>query len=151
MVGQMDRATSEVNETKSKVKQPSDMPTPRFEHGWWWLVVQHATARPRGRPILPVSNQIITWLIIAVALRQLSSLSLYNNACLSISNVLVWPEDMLLRARKAEDHTVSHPHLHDKVRPMWYFFFNLEQAWFTSSSSLEMTIDLITSHQHIDI
>ena len=38
------------NETKSKMKQPSDMPTPGFEHGWWWSVVQHATVRPSGRP-----------------------------------------------------------------------------------------------------
>ena len=30
----MGRATSKCNETKSKTKQPSDMPTPRFEHGW---------------------------------------------------------------------------------------------------------------------
>ena len=34
MVGQMGRATSEGNEAKSKMKRPSDMPTPRFEHGW---------------------------------------------------------------------------------------------------------------------
>jgi len=26
------------------------MPTPRFEHGWRWSLVQHATARPRKRP-----------------------------------------------------------------------------------------------------
>ena len=26
--------TAKGNETKSKTKQPSDMPTPGFEHGW---------------------------------------------------------------------------------------------------------------------
>ena len=30
----MGRATSKGNEAKSKMKHPSDMPTPRFEHGW---------------------------------------------------------------------------------------------------------------------
>jgi len=34
MVDQMGRATSKGTEAKSKMKQPSDMPTPRFEHGW---------------------------------------------------------------------------------------------------------------------
>ena len=34
MVGEMGRATSKGNEAKSKVKHPSGMPTPRFEHGW---------------------------------------------------------------------------------------------------------------------
>ena len=29
----MGRATSKDNEVKTKMKQPSDMPTPRFEHG----------------------------------------------------------------------------------------------------------------------
>ena len=29
----MGRATSKGNKAKSKMKQPSDMPTPRFEHG----------------------------------------------------------------------------------------------------------------------
>ena len=29
----MSRATSKGNEAKLKTKQPSDMPTPRFEHG----------------------------------------------------------------------------------------------------------------------
>ena len=27
-------AQGRLNEVKSKIKQPSDMPTPRFEHGW---------------------------------------------------------------------------------------------------------------------
>ena len=30
----MGRATSKGNEAKSEMKQPSDMPTMRFEHGW---------------------------------------------------------------------------------------------------------------------
>ena len=47
----MGRATSKGNQAKSKMKQLSDMPTPRFEHGWCWSVVQHATARPQRRPI----------------------------------------------------------------------------------------------------
>ena len=34
MVSQMDWATSKGNEAKSNMKQPSDIPTPRFEHGW---------------------------------------------------------------------------------------------------------------------
>jgi len=34
MIGQMGRATSKGNETKSKMKHPSDMPMPKFEHGW---------------------------------------------------------------------------------------------------------------------
>ena len=29
----MSRATSKGNEVKSKMNQPSDIPTPRFEHG----------------------------------------------------------------------------------------------------------------------
>jgi len=33
VVGLIGRATSEGNEAKSKMKQPSDMVTPRFEHG----------------------------------------------------------------------------------------------------------------------
>ena len=32
-VGYMGRATSNGNEAKSKMKQPSDIPTPRFETG----------------------------------------------------------------------------------------------------------------------
>ena len=44
----MGGATSEGNEAKSKMRQPSDMHTPRFEHGW--SVVQHATPRPRRHP-----------------------------------------------------------------------------------------------------
>jgi len=50
----MGRATSKGNAAKSKMKQPSDMPTPRFEHGWL-SVVQHATARPRRRPLSTMS------------------------------------------------------------------------------------------------
>jgi len=42
----MDRVTSKGNEAKSKMKQLSDMPTPRFEYGWSQRsVVQHATVR----------------------------------------------------------------------------------------------------------
>ena len=33
MLGSVDRATSKGNDAKSKMKQPSDMPTLRFEHG----------------------------------------------------------------------------------------------------------------------
>jgi len=50
----MGRATSKGNETKRKTKQPSDMPTSGFDHGWQWSVVQHATARPRRRPRLAI-------------------------------------------------------------------------------------------------
>ena len=46
----MGRVTSKANEAKSKMKRSSDMPTSRFERGWLWSVVQHATARPRSRP-----------------------------------------------------------------------------------------------------
>ena len=48
----MGRATSKGNEAKSKMKHPSDMPLPRFEHGRYWSVVQHATARPRRCPYI---------------------------------------------------------------------------------------------------
>ena len=34
MVGQMGRVISKGNEAKSKMKHPSDMPTPRFEQEW---------------------------------------------------------------------------------------------------------------------
>jgi len=34
MVGQIGRATSKGNEEKSKMKHPSDKPTPRFELRW---------------------------------------------------------------------------------------------------------------------
>ena len=57
----MGRATSEGNEVKSKMKQDSDMPATRFEHGWWWRsVVQHATVRPRRRPECCVRDASVT-------------------------------------------------------------------------------------------
>ena len=47
LVGQMGRATSKGVEAKSKTKHPSDIPTPRFEHGWYRSVIRRATVRPR--------------------------------------------------------------------------------------------------------
>jgi len=54
----MGRATSKGNEAKSKMKQPSDMPMPRFEHGWEQTVLKHATARPRRRSGSYLMNHI---------------------------------------------------------------------------------------------
>jgi len=37
-VDEMVRATYKGNEAKSKMKHPSDMPMPRFEHRWSWVL-----------------------------------------------------------------------------------------------------------------
>ena len=46
----MGRATSKGNEAKSKRKQPSDMPTPRFEHGCQVLWSNTLPLDHRGAP-----------------------------------------------------------------------------------------------------
>ena len=43
MASWMGRATSIGNEAKSKMKHPSDIPTPRFDLRWYWSLVQRAT------------------------------------------------------------------------------------------------------------
>ena len=53
----MGRATSEGNETKSNMKHPSDMPTPRFELVVVeWSVVQRATNNTTEAP--PISGDV---------------------------------------------------------------------------------------------
>ena len=61
----MGQETFKGNEAKSKMKQPSDMPTPRFEHGWQWYVVQHGSARPRRRPSIhsEITRQIYRYIV----------------------------------------------------------------------------------------
>jgi len=46
MAGYMSRVASKSNEEKSKMKHPSDMPTPRFELSW----SNARPVRPRRRP-----------------------------------------------------------------------------------------------------
>ena len=52
----MGQVTSKGNEAKSKMKLPTDMPTPRFELEWEWYVVQHAQLDRGGTPKIGPSD-----------------------------------------------------------------------------------------------